>query len=334
MKTWKKVGLTALAGSLMAVSAQADWSVSGSGILTYTDGANATNNNIDGDRFGMAQDFSVSASVELDNGFTVKSTHAISAGAQDASTLSIDMGSMGSLSYVTHDGTIGLESIDDMTPTAHEEVWNGVGKTGGIGAGKAGWNYTNTVADGMATIGLGLVSKAGTAAAGNGTGATSTASTLTDAAGKTASGASMPSMYIKLAPMDGLAIGYGSGEYQDAAGSSATDDHSTMYATYAYGPVTVGYQASEVDDTNSANVDIDTTAYSIVYAVNDEMSISYGETEADYSTTSINEEIKGFSASYTMGAMTVSLHSNEKKNAAGATAAKVEHTELAVKFAF
>jgi hypothetical protein len=328
MKTWKKVGLTALAGSLMAVSAQADWSVSGSGVITYTDGQGAGADNqdtgLDGDRFGTAQDFSVSASTELDNGFTVGISHGISAGAQDATTLSVDMGEMGKLKYSVHDGTIGLSAIDNKMPTAHEEVFNGVATSGSVGAGATGFNYTNSLGD-MVSIGIGLVSKAGTAATGNGTGGESGAG----------SGASQPSYYAIITPADGLTLGFGAGEYQDAAGSNTTDDHNTMYVTYAYGPVTAGIQLSEIDDANAANVDIDQEAFGIAYAVNDNFSISYGEIEADYSTTSVNEETKGWSAAYTMGAMTVSLHSNETKANDGVAAnGKLEHTELSLAFAF
>ena len=331
MKTWKKVGLTALAGSLVAFgSANAEWSLSGSGKVTYTDDGNVGtgntgNNNVDGDRWGIARDFSVSASTELDMGWTVTATHALSAGGADASSLAIDMGAMGTLKYTGHDGTFGLEVIDDIVPTAHEEVTDGLGVDGAVGSGASGWNYNNSMGDGMITVDIGVTSKASNTSTGNGTGG---------ASGGT-SGPSGQSIALQLKPIDGLTVYYGSGEYMDAAGASTQDDHETVGLKYAYGPVTVGYQTSEVDDQGTGNTDIDREMMSISYAVNDELSISYGETTADWSTTSTDEEATGFSASYTMGAMTITLHRNQQDNDNGNTSKnEIEHTELALSFSF
>ena len=62
----KKVGLTALAGSLVAVSAHAgEISVSGSANVTYKEGNGAVS-----DSFGTDKDVTFSGSGELDNGWT------------------------------------------------------------------------------------------------------------------------------------------------------------------------------------------------------------------------------------------------------------------------
>ena len=64
MKTWKKAGLTALAGSLVATSAFAGAvTVSGTANLTYTGNtgaqdtgsAGAQHNGVDGNRWGLNQ---------------------------------------------------------------------------------------------------------------------------------------------------------------------------------------------------------------------------------------------------------------------------------------
>ena len=61
MTNLKKVGLTALAGSLVATSAFAGaLSVSGSAKFTYTADTGANDNSTDGNRFGMAQGLSFS----------------------------------------------------------------------------------------------------------------------------------------------------------------------------------------------------------------------------------------------------------------------------------
>ena len=78
--------------------------------------------------------------------------------------------------------------------------------------------------------------------------------------------------------VEGLTIGYGMGEVDETA--SITNDESTLWVTYAFGPVTVGYQASEVDGSTSTQDD-ESTAMSISYAVSDDLSISYGTHELD-----------------------------------------------------
>ena len=72
MDNLKKVGLTALAGSLAAVSANAaEMSVSGATLLTYTteDGSEVT-----GNPFGMKTNLSFTASGDV-NGMTVSSAN-------------------------------------------------------------------------------------------------------------------------------------------------------------------------------------------------------------------------------------------------------------------
>ena len=48
----------------------------------------------------------------------------------------------------------------------------------------------------------------------------------------------------------------------------------TMYIKYAYGPVTVGYQESDID-ASAASADDDFEAMGITYQVNDDLTIGY-----------------------------------------------------------
>src|SRR5210317_311925 len=67
--------------------------------------------------------------------------------------LSVDMGDMGTLAFDQGSGS-GLATIDDKTPTAAEEIWDGIDTDGTSGAkglvGAAGssgvFNYINTFA--------------------------------------------------------------------------------------------------------------------------------------------------------------------------------------------
>ena len=75
---------------------------------------------------------------------------------------------------------------------------------------------------------------------------------------------------------------------------------------------------------------------SISYAVTDDLSISYGTAEVDLGSSTTDQESKGFSASYTMGGVSISVAMNETDNIAGKTAstADVEGYDLNVAFAF
>ena len=148
MDNLKKVGLTALAGSLAAVSANAaEMSVSGATLLTYTteDGTEVT-----GNPWGMKTNLSFTASGDV-NGMTVSymQTSQDQFAGMSSARLSIDMGDMELLAFDQGSGS-GLGTIDDKTPTAAEEIWDGLDGTtvGGLvgAAGSSGvFNYVKTV---------------------------------------------------------------------------------------------------------------------------------------------------------------------------------------------
>jgi len=121
-----------------------------------------------------------------------------------------------------------------------------------------------------------------------------------------------------------------------AGDKSLTDDHTTYYVTYVYGPVTVGYQASEIDATTATSADDEQTRWAVLYAVNDELSVSYQnhESESSLSTETTDEDAEGWSASYTTGGMTIKAHMNSADGVTNAANSESEHTEIGVTFAF
>ena len=118
MTNWKKAGLTALAGSLVASSAFAGaMSVTGTANLTYSansgqedagpSAASGTNVGLDGARWGMNKTLSFSGSGEMDNGWNVSVSTALANGATSGIGFTVDMGDMGSLNYEGHTGARG-----------------------------------------------------------------------------------------------------------------------------------------------------------------------------------------------------------------------------------
>jgi len=336
MKTWKKAGLTALAGSLVASSAFAGAvTVSGGANLTYTgnsggqdyNGTSAKEVGTDGSRWGVGKTITFSGSGELDNGWTVSISQSLNAGNTTGVGLTIDMGDMGSLNFEADTGARGVGKIADMLPTADEDVANGIdvdgtgtggGLSGKASGGSKGFHYGKVVSD-MVELGIGYAVKG---AAGSTPGAVSGAGALDS----TVSG------FIKLDPMDGLEVGFGVSEIASAT-AGQTDDHDTMYATYVWGNFTVGVQQSNIDTYGSV-ADDESTRWGVLYAMNDEISISYQDHVNEDSTTSTDEEATGVSASYTSGGITFKAHRNTADNVSNTTGSESEHTEIGVTFAF
>jgi outer membrane protein OmpU len=335
MKTWKKAGLTALAGSLVATSAFAGaMTVSGTANLTYTGntGAEDTSGAVgvgdlnDGSRWGMTKSISFAGSGEMDNGWTVSLATTFSNAASSAVGVTLDMGDAGTLDFEGGTSSRGIGKVADMMPTADEDVGNGIdtngttasgGLTGAVSGGVTGFHYSKVMD--MVEIGLGYAPKGGAASA--------------NGAVSGSGGASSVSGFVKIDPMDGLEIGFGTGETATTGNdNSMTNDHQTAYATYVYGPVTVGYQQSTVD-TYSTTADDEVTRWGVLYAVNDELSISYQDHVND-DTTATDEEATGWSAAYTVGSMTFKAHRNSAENVGNIVANESEHTEVGVTFAF
>ena len=126
MNKMKKIGLTALAASLVSVSAQAV-DISGGSSLTYASG----NDGVAGNPWSMNDSLTFSWGGELDNGFTVDMSFLLdnSDGAAsqifDNRTLAIGMGDAGTLTFWGQAGSGVVGSFDDRTPNAYEESWNG-----------------------------------------------------------------------------------------------------------------------------------------------------------------------------------------------------------------
>ena len=340
MKDWKKAGLTALAGSLVATSAIAGAvTVSGTANLTYTANSGAQDNagisdtdrdtGVDGNRWGINKTLAFSGSGELDNGWTVSVSQSLKAGSTTGVGMTLDMGDLGSINYEADTGARGIGKIKDMIPTADEDVGNGLdvngsstggGLSGTVGGGTKGFHYSNTISD-MVEIGVGYAHKN---QAGNAQGGTSGAGGVEP----------FTSAFVKLDPIDGLEVGIGVGEGPAGnADAQQTDDYMTVYGTYVYGPLTFGLQLSDVD-TPGSTADDEQTRWGILYAVNDEISISYQDHENDDSTNSVDEDAKGYSASYTSGGITFKVHRNKGDNVGNAASNTSEHTEVGVTFAF
>jgi len=135
MNTFKKIGLTALAGSLVAVSVNAaDLSVTGAAGITFA-GQDKTSK---GNGFSMTDGMTFAGSSELDNGWTVSTSFGLdnsdgkAAQIFDGRSLKIDMADAGTLTFTGHDGGSSMNDVDDVMPYAGgNEGWDLVGASEG-----------------------------------------------------------------------------------------------------------------------------------------------------------------------------------------------------------
>jgi outer membrane protein OmpU len=333
MNNFKKIGVSALAGSLATFSANAaDLSVSGATALTYT---SQDNTEVTGNPMGMKTNILFSASGELDNGFGVSYfvNMADNFGGTSSAKLSIDMGDMGTIAFDQGSGS-GIDAYDDVMPTANEEVWDGLDTTGSGLTGQmdsAGTlNYINT----FSGIGVNAAYRMGSAA-DNADGVTSGSnegggySVVLTASGDTLG-------------VEGLNFGVGYGQQEagaeNVAGHNERDNEDmTAFAKYAIGPVTVGYQRNYISKGGKAAVSQEADIFGIAFNVNENLAVSYGEKETDFlkpSAAHTTEKVDGIGVSYTMGSMKIAGNRNEGSAMGGVAGTDDTDTEIMLSFSF
>ena len=334
MNKLTKIGVSALAGSLALTAANAiEMSVSGnaSGAFATSD----TNKKgdfyqIDSVKFTASGEtdggMNVTASMELDNDNPGTSS---SSNGMDDRSFSFGNDALGTVTFHGHGGSSVMGQWDDVTPNAYEEVWDGTAGADVRIDGRSGNNLIAYDSPTFSGVTFKLAHVQGASAAITGTTNGVDLGAYTD-------------FGIQIAPemVEGLTLGYAEATMEDTATTEI--DHSTYFIKYAVGGLTVGYQEHEADGPSAAKSD-ESTSWAVSYAVSDNMTIAYGQRDYDDNTAtsastgdSMEQEDSGFSASYTMGGMTIAGHMNSNDNVGGASAATAdkESYEFALSFAF
>ena len=346
MNNFKKIGLSALAGSLAMVSANAvEYNMSGGMLATFTtqdDPAGAEANS--GKGIGIATDLTFTAGGELDNGYTVDYSFVVDtdgALSQTSSQLTLGMGSLGTIQLNNKFGSK-ANAIDDISPTAYNETWDGLTSAGtrndpsffGSSTSKGSIDYRIPAQE---IMGLTVNASYTYDPSAGGAGATKAGVNP----GTSASGSAVT---LQIAHESGLEIGGGYESIDDDAGKllgSGTTE-AIAYAKFAAGGLSVAYQEAYTDSvsgTGTEGADVETSFMGVAYTAGD-VTVSYGESSTQTSAVSdtavgLESELESLQIAYTMGAMTISAAMSETSNADGATATdKYEENTLAVAFAF
>jgi outer membrane protein OmpU len=309
MTNLRKIGLTALAGTLAATTAHAgDLTVTGTATMEYQSTQDTINSNTDS--FAQNATIVFSGSGELDNGMGVSFMQALSGGSLTSQSTALDMGDMGTLSVASLN-MAGIGTIQDMVPNAGEQPWDDLGTATEHGTPEQG------VAAPHAGDRLGYSIDVGGAIV-------SAAMNYAENSPTTSAAIQLPNL------VEGLNIGGGLAVDQQSA--TVENDIETYYITYSMGPISVGAQQTKVDHQTAAS-DIERDSYGITFAVNENLSIGYGVSDTEFDALALDEENTGIQASYTSGGMTVGVVNNTKDNSNGADT-DLEMTELKLTFAF
>ena len=312
MNKFKKIGLTALAGSLVATSAFAGGlSATGSASIGVSN-ITGSNDPSTGKDWSMANSVTLAGSGELDNGMTVSMSFELDAnvdagtgtGPFDNHSVSVSSDAMGTLKFSGHGGSSAQSAMDT---SAAGDIWNQtLGITGptAAAAGNDSLYYTlPEVMDGLAI----------TASMSPGRAAQETHT----------------SFGLVYTGYDGLTLKYGNG---DSGAPASETESTTMMASYAIGSLTASVSQTEADNTGAANRTLD--AFQIAYTMTDDISLTYGNETFDLAGNATDEEVEAIGVSYTSGGMTISANQYEAKGAGNTAGAKSDKWSLSAAFAF
>ena len=323
MNKFKKIGLTALAGSLVATSAYA-------GAVSVSGGASMgvkNNSGKDGGKsWTMGNQLTFSGSGELDNGLNVSISFVLDQGDDaPASNTVTTLDARGDTSpFDSHSITVSSDTLGSVTMA-------------GEGASSAHSALDTTAAGDIFDNGFGISSPASSDAASGSLLYTlpSIMDDLTVTASYSAGGAAVESttaVGVTFTGVEGLSVSYGQGEMGSTA-ANASGDATTMKASYAYGSFTAAISNTEIDFDAAAGEDEEISSWKVSYTITDDLSVSYGEETLEENGQAIDEEVEQISASYTTGGMTVSLAQTEASGIDhGATTG--ERWKLGLSFAF
>ena len=297
MNKFKKIGLTALAASLVSVSAHAG-SMSLSGAASMNAGAYSGEGHDGGTTFSMGNQMTATGGGESDNGMTVSLSFQLDdtkGSPFEDQSVSISSDAMGTL--VLH-GRGGGSATSAMDATAAGNLWDtfdGIGLATGVthtnsAPGTNAFMYTlPAIMDGVSI----------------------NASYEPQASGNTND--SGMGWAVTYTGVEGLTAVYSQSD-EVGTTSALSGEQTAWKLSYAYGPITATATGSDFDVQTAAS-DQDVSSYAVSYTVSDELSVTYG-TETIESGTSGDQdaEYNKLSAAYTSGGMTVSAQIAQAEN--------------------
>ena len=320
MNKFKKIGLTALAASLVSVSANAgEMSVSGAASMNV--GGYSGEGHDGGATFSMGNQLTFTGGGELDNGMTVSMSFILDSGTAvfDDHSVTVSSDALGAL---TLHGAGGGSATSAMDATAAGNVWDAFdGTTGGSGVVGVGHSNSAPGANALSYVMPAIMD-----------GVAVNLSYEPQSSGNSIdSGIGYAVTYTGV---EGLTLAYSSSD-EVGTTSALSGDQTAWKASYAYGPITATITESEFDVATAAS-DQDVSSMAISYTISDEMSVTYGTETIDTGGTGVDAEYDVIKGSYTSGGMTISAQRKTAENIdhSSNTNADLEYWGLGLAFAF
>ena len=313
MNKLKKVGLTALAGSMVATAATAaDVSVGMGWSLSYTSADSDENGGTSSWTSGDSITFTTTG--ELDNGWTATAYLEVDETGGDGiddEKLTLAMGDMGTVGFGSNAGHgYGIDAVKNFVPSADTAAYS-LGFTDLAYVGGAG--STGNLAYKLAVGDTGLTFGAEQAVA-------------------TAGGYDR-SMSLKWTDADmGISIGFGTSELEPDNGSGG-DNEQAIGASFTSGPFKIGANHNSTDYGSTTN-DIDNQAYGVSYAVNDDLTISYQVVTNSRDTAAQDEQISQVAASYSMGSISFSGYVGKQSDVSGTAGSDDAEKHISMSLSF
>ena len=369
MKTLK-VLLVALTALSFSVANAGELTITGDAKASYaipsSDGASGKINADKG--LGVSNEFTLSASGELDNGMTWSYAQDIDgATVQDDAKLTLT-GGFGTVGVFISEGGLDTDNtasqsvVSRPSDTSYNEGMVDTWDISGMNtlqyhtpAGLIPFGITAKVAYAPSmTTGVnnsfkvtGAANAVSHTVPGNGASFwTSAAAPLNQTIANMGDSATHYQVTIAEIPfIDGLTVG---ADYLDISGQVNVADQEaesgSYYATYTIGPVSLGYSksflATGMDSATTNYLEsLEATKMSASVNVNDELSISYENEKSEptlktSSTTVYDLESTGLQAAYTMGGMTLAIAMNDHENVQYSNGKDVKDTVFSVAMAF
>ena len=329
----KKIGLTALAASLVSISANAgEMTVAGSASMTV-EGYTGENRNA-GTGFSMGNQLTFSGSGELDNGMTVSLSFVLDQGDDgntngasatnkiggtapfDSHSVKVSSEALGTLTFAGEGGSSAASSIDT---SAAGDIWDtfdgsrsstvsGVAVSDSAPGDNSLFYTLPSVMDDL-TVNLSYKPQGSGAESATGYG-------------------------LAYSGVEGLTAKYATTEVNTGV-TGTSGDQVAWSLSYAYGPVTASASNSDYDvDTSSSDQEL--SSYAISYTVSDEISVTYGTEDIAKGGSTTDAEYSSISASYTAGGMTISAAMKEGENINHGTGSTedFDYWSLGASFAF
>ena len=295
MNNFKKIGLTALASSLVATSVYAgEMSVAGGASFNMKNFSNV--NDQDGKKMSMGNQLTFTGGGEMDNGMNVSLSFILDQGDNasttdgpfDSHSLSVGSDAMGTITFAGEGASSAQNTIDT---TAAGDIWDNTftytGPTNSNASNKTLLWALPTFVDGLDT----KVSYTGASA------------------GKD----SQISYALTYTGIEGASISYGFGETGGTKSAEGTDV-TTMKASFAFGPISAGMSINDYSaPTGTASEE--QNSYKVSYSITDELSVSYGSETHETNGQDFDEEFSQVSVAYTTGGLTVSASQTDAENA-------------------